>query len=450
MTGRDDWRVRGKHTPARPDHYESAVHGQLADELSVLLTRMRGQVTGVDRQEQARRRAGQIACEPNGHSCPLRPSSPPHRSELREQIEPPQVRPTFQDRRHRSPANVHANGGPSARVLEELPSERSLRDRPVVWIIDAGHQWIVPGALAEPHVILRLDHRAQQKREDAGVSTRGSLLDRATQQWVRATGRHLDLGTHRWLDGPTGGANLIGDDWLLPEAARHLASLEDGGGLLSTMNVLDGDHFDPSNLSPQITDFYEHTSDWHLDVWSQWCPIAWPFGWLLSSIFAQRLEQLSLPLRPLDAAHGMDSKVVVAKTSDGTQVGAMWLRTLRHTGQTVYSGWYGTALLPGHTQPSIRIAFPLPNGSITVFLRPSANSDGSLRLTSAPGRFGDDGAYLIVNNNPNSTTVKRVPIHEEFHVYVDDNGVLRADHALDLGPVPVIRFHYRLTRTTPG
>jgi hypothetical protein len=270
-----------------------------------------------------------------------------------------------------------------------------------------------------------------------------------TQQWVRTTGRRVDLAAQEWLQGPTGGPTLIGEEWLPREAARHGATLHEGGGLLATMSLLEAEEFQPTQLAPEIRDFYEHTSQWHLDVWSQWCPAAWPFGWLLSSLFARRLQQLSLPLRPLDAAHGMHSRVVVATAANGEQVGAAWLRTLRRTGQTVYSGWYGAAVLPESSRPSIRVAFPLPNGRITVFLRPMVEADGSLRLRSKAGAFGTDGAYLIVSNGPSSAAaVRRVPIHEEFRVFVDDSGVLRADHALDLGPVPVIQFHYRLTRAS--
>jgi len=33
-----------------------------------------------------------------------------------------------------------------------------------------------------------------------------------------------------------------------------------------------------------------------MEVWSQWSPIAWPFGWLLSTLFSRRLQQLGIPL----------------------------------------------------------------------------------------------------------------------------------------------------------
>jgi hypothetical protein len=44
-------------------------------------------------------------------------------------------------------------------------------------------------------------------------------------------------------------------------------------------------------------------------------------------------------------------------------LGAAWLRTLRRTGKTIYSGWYGAAALPGRDQPSVRVVFPLPTAA---------------------------------------------------------------------------------------
>ncbi|MDQ1475745.1 MAG: hypothetical protein QOE62_974 [Actinomycetota bacterium] len=57
--------------------------------------------------------------------------------------------------------------------------------------------------------------------------------------------------------------------------------------------------------------------------------------------------------------------------------------------------------------------FPLPNGSISVFLQPSVDRDGALVLTSPIAKFGDEGT-------------------------------LRTDHALNLWSIPTLRLHYRL------
>lgn len=214
---------------------------------------------------------------------------------------------------------------------------------------------------------------------------------------------------------------------------------------MPSVGALAGDGFDPAALRPDIVDFYEHTSRWRLEVWFQWCPVAWPFGWAISTLFARRLQQLSLPLRPLDSALGIDSRVVKVVNDRGDQLGAAWLRTLRSTGETVYSGWYGTAMLPDRRRASIRVVFPLPNGSVTVLLRPEVTSGGALRLISPLAPFGGDGAYLLVRDEPRRAAwVRRVPIVERFDVYADDEAVLRTNHSLRLWSLPVIDLHYRL------
>lgn len=282
------------------------------------------------------------------------------------------------------------------------------------------------------------------------INERGHLIDRGTQTWVRTTGKVVAFEDEPWLLGPTGGVRVVGDEWVACEADRLGAQVVDGGGLLDDFGRLAGDGFDPAYLQRPIADFYEHTSAWRLEVWSQWCPVVWPFGWLLSAVFAQRLQQLSLPLRPLDVAQGLDSQVLTVKDADGSQLGAAWLRKLRSTGQNVYSGFYGVTQLPKRDRPSVRVAFPLPNGSVTVFLRPDVGHDGALKLTSPLGAFGDDGAYLIVRRDDRSACVRRVPLAEQFVVWVDDEGTLRTDHALSLWQVPVLRFHYRLERRQPA
>ena len=269
-------------------------------------------------------------------------------------------------------------------------------------------------------------------------------MDKCTQQLVRATGRPVDFEEDPWLLGPVGGFREIGNEWLDLEAERHGGSVRTGG-LLQEMSLLDGPGFKASDLAQPVVDFYERTSSWRLDVWSQWCPAAWPFGWLISSVFARRLQQLNLPLRPLDAAYGMDSEVLAVSDRLGSQVGAAWLRTLRSTRQAIYSGWYSTEILPGANRPSVRVVFPLPNGSVTVLLRPEVRSDGALILSSPVGSFGSDGAYLVVARpDRKSGWARRVPLAERFVLFVDDEGVLRTDHELNLNRVPLLRLHYRL------
>jgi hypothetical protein len=125
---------------------------------------------------------------------------------------------------------------------------------------------------------------------------------------------------------------------------------------------------------------------------------------------------------------------------------------LRKTGGTVYSGYYGVVTRPGSDQPSVRVVFPLPLGCLTVLLRRSADARGGLHLHSPTGPFGADGAYLVLNRSAGVLDVRRIPIAEHFHLYVDADGDVRADHALRLSRVPALRLHYRMRRESahPG
>ena len=278
------------------------------------------------------------------------------------------------------------------------------------------------------------------------MANRGRPIDRTTQAWVRATGRKIDLARETWLDGPVGQTESINTTWLADEAARlgGTMSSRPDQGLLSEFGTLDRDGFASVDLHPLIVDFYEHTRRWQMDVWSQWSPTFVPGAWLLMSVFARRLQQFSLPLSPLEVSHGMDSEVTQIVSPAGEVLGSAWQRTLRLTGQTVYGGWYGTVTLPGQQWRTVRVVFPLPNGSLQVFLRPDIVDGNALRLTSGRGRFGEEGAYLVVTAADGSAVARRIPITETFTVFVDDDGVLRTDHELRLWSARVLRLHYRL------
>jgi hypothetical protein len=142
----------------------------------------------------------------------------------------------------------------------------------------------------------------------------------------------------------------------------------------------------------------------------------------------------------------MDSRVVRILDAEGRQRAAGWIRTLRSTGEFVYSGCYATRTLPGTTQPSVHVTFPLEEGNVQVFLRPRVLPDGSLELGSPAGPFGTDGAYVVVRDprRPGRVHAARAPIHETFRVYVDREGVLRTDHELRLFHARAVRLHYKL------
>lgn len=276
------------------------------------------------------------------------------------------------------------------------------------------------------------------------------VLDLASRSFWRVTGRRVDLdGAEQWLDAPISPSARVGTDWIRVEAARHGGALgadDPEAGLLPAMSVLDGPGFAASELHPLVRDFYEHTASWQMDVWSGWSPVFWPVGELVSRWWGRRVEQLALPMRPLDVAHGMDSTVTPVRDHAGVQVASAWTRTLRDSGRTVFSGAYSSRTLPGAPRPSVHVAFPLESGNLQVFLRPSVTADGGLLLESPRGGFGEDGAYVVVSGS--RAHAARVPLHETFHVHVDRDGALRTDHELRVWGASALRLHYRLQRAS--
>ena len=71
-----------------------------------------------------------------------------------------------------------------------------------------------------------------------------------------------------------------------------------------------------------------------------------------------------------------------------------------------------------------------------VFLEPRADADGGLHLYSRQGRFGADGAYLVLEAGGDRLRARRIPVVEHFHLYVDADGDLRTDHDLRLWNIP--------------
>ena len=282
---------------------------------------------------------------------------------------------------------------------------------------------------------------------------RGFLSDWVTQQWVRATGRRLSLRDNPWLSGPVGGTRIIGDDFFLQYASSHGLEIVTGPdrGLLQNMDDLSAPASDFSGLSPAVRHFYEHTSAYELDAWSEWCGVFRPFGHGLALIFSRRLQQLNVPLSSLDSAKGMTSEVLPLLDRDSCQIQqTAWVRRLRATGNILYAGCYSVCSVPGHPAPCVKVVFPLPNGNAIVLMKTTVHSDGSLTLASAGRTFGDPGFYFTVDSGDGTLWARYVAsMKETIHVYSAETDTARADHVLWLWGMRFLRLHYKM-RSTPA
>jgi hypothetical protein len=278
----------------------------------------------------------------------------------------------------------------------------------------------------------------------------GLLADRITQLWVRLTGRRVDPATHPWLTGPVGRPDGIGADFFDLLARAESLEVSEGGnsrGLIQDLSTLAGDGFEPAQVHPQVRAFYEQTAAYEMESWAEWCGPFRLFGWLLARLFSRRLQQLNVPLSPLDPSLGTSTRVVhLLDPRTGAIRYTGWVRRLHGTGNVLYAGSYSVERIRGFNRPSLKVVFPLPNGNAQVHLRPEVDDSGALLVISAGTRFGDPGFYFTVQR-PNGMWARYVrTMRETIRVYPALDDGVRADHTMWLWGMVFLRLHYRSRR----
>jgi hypothetical protein len=217
-------------------------------------------------------------------------------------------------------------------------------------------------------------------------------------------------------------------------------------GLLPSFDALKGKGFDPSAVHPAVRDFYEHTANYRLEAWSEAGLATRFFLWGLTHFVSRRMDQLNFPVSSLELAGGMTSRVLPMNDASGRRVYTGWLRRLVNGDRVIYTGLYSTETPPAYPDPCVKVSFPLPLGSSTVFLRPEAQPDGSFKLISSGDRFGGPGFYRMVDAGDSWHVRYYRPLRELFHVYVDPEGTLRTEHIVRFLGFTVLRLHYKIER----
>ena len=278
------------------------------------------------------------------------------------------------------------------------------------------------------------------------VATIGAWVIYGLCQLFGRTRRRCDVP---WQDGPVGGA-LIGDAPYRDVAAAEGLTVErraDDGGLVPDWTSLECDGFDPAQTHPLVREFYEHTTEFAMDVWSR---TYFPSNiglFLLVTTISRQVNQLNFPLSPLETAYGMNSEIIMLRRADGSVRYTGWFRTLGEEARVLYTGFYMVGDTPNEPGPCVKVVFPMPRGNATVLLRPELGEGGSLILESSGRRFGDSGFYRIHVRDAERIRVWHIrSLKERFHVYVDPRGVLRCDHTVRFLGLPVVRLHYKIVR----
>ena len=141
----------------------------------------------------------------------------------------------------------------------------------------------------------------------------GHLQDWITQVWVKVTGKRFDIENESWLIGPIGNTEIINDKFIQDLAEKEGLEIHQnpkGSGLLENFDELELTVEEKKLINPKVIEFYERTSNYNFEIWSEWCGFFKPFGWLLSIIFSKRLQQLNLPLSSLQSAKGIKSNII--------------------------------------------------------------------------------------------------------------------------------------------
>ena len=196
------------------------------------------------------------------------------------------------------------------------------------------------------------------------------IQDKITQYWVKATGRKINPQTHKWLIGPLGNEDVIGNKFiqnLVNDEDLKYSSNIPNVGLLESISDLDFTQDELDVLNKQVVDFYVNTSNYDFEIWSEWKSFFKPFGKALSLIFSKRLQQLNLPLNSLDSSKGIKSEIIKLSKEDKTKW-TIWYRKLKISNDVIYAGIYTTAFVPKYNKSLLKVIFPLPNGNASVVI----------------------------------------------------------------------------------
>ena len=275
------------------------------------------------------------------------------------------------------------------------------------------------------------------------------IQDWLTQQWVIFWGRRINPTEFPWLVGPFGNLDAIGENFIYEFAQKENLIIEretKKGGLLPSMSSLNLSTAEQSSLSPQVIDFYENTAQYDLQFSVEWKPFFRVFGVLISWLFSRRLNQLNLPTKNSTKPEALRSELIrLAESASNQAKYTFWLRSIKSSGQKVYSGAYSISTLPSG-KTCIKAVFPLPNGNATVLMTPSVGTNGELILESSGKKFGDAGFYFLLKDSKGNYWSQYIRSFRDRLILRSGNGALSAEQTLTLWHKEVVRFNYNIEK----
>ena len=273
------------------------------------------------------------------------------------------------------------------------------------------------------------------------------IQDWSTQQWIIFRGRKIKKEDFPWLIGPFGLLDSIGKDFIIKFAKSENLIIDDSTsskGLISSMNLLNLSEDEFSKLSKKVISFYEKTSDYDLDFSVKWNSFFKVFGILIKKLFSIRINQLNIPTENIRDKESLESEIITLIDPDSKEIKyTIWYRSIKSTGQVVYSGIYGVCTLPcGKT--CVKAVFPLPNGNATVIMSPSVGKNGELILDSSGKKFGDAGFYFLLKDSKGEHWSQFIKSFRDRLIIGEGHSYISAEQTLTLWNKIVLRFNYKI------
>jgi len=267
-----------------------------------------------------------------------------------------------------------------------------------------------------------------------------------TQQWVIFWGKKIEPKDVPWLMGPFGNLNGIGENFIHELAEKEKLTIQRDTkhqGLIKSMDAFHLSENELSRLSNNVVDFYENTSNYELDLRIKWNPFFKVLGVVVTKLFSNRINQLNIPTSILQA-ESLTSEIVTLIDPDSDQVKyTIWYRTIKETRKVIYSGIYGTCILPSG-ETCLKATFPLPKGNATVIMSIDVGSKGELILHSSGKKFGDAGFYFLLNDSKGNYWAQYIRSFRDRLVVSEENKHLLAEQTLTLWKQVVLRLRYKI------
>lgn len=267
-----------------------------------------------------------------------------------------------------------------------------------------------------------------------------------TQQWAILWDTKINPSDFPWLMGPFGYLDGIGDDFINKLAAKENLIVErhsKSRGLIPSIDTLNLSDTELSKLSQKVIAFYENTAEYDLYFTVKWNPIFKIFGWLVNKMFSDRLKQLNIPTENSKNVELVESEIVTLSDPKLKEIKyTVWLRTIKSSGQIIYSGIYGTCKLPSG-KTCIKAVFPLPKGNATVLMCPSVGPKGELILESSGKKIGDPGFYFLLNDSKGNYWAQFISSFRD-RLIIGGDASISAEQTLTLWRQKVFQFNYRI------